>query len=286
LSDIKVAIFQYPYTSKEKLKISIYEKAKICLEEKVDLLVLPELSLYPYFCRQESLDNFKYADEFDEDLEFFTLLALEFNIIIIASLFEKKKDGVYYNTAFVFDKKDGIVGFHRKSHIPHDNSFYEKYYFTPSDDEIKPINTSIGKIGLLICWEQWFPEMARIMALKGSDILIYPTAIGYMKDDNKKDKRLYLKAWKTIQKSHAIANQIPLISVNRIGSEGVFDDDGIIFWGNSFYCDGLGDIKSIAKQNEQMIYQKINLDKSKKLKQLWPFFRDRRIDIYKDLLIR
>ncbi len=278
---MKVSLFQFSFKSRKQAKKLIFKKARSL---EVDLLVLPELTLLPYFCRKENMKNFKYSKYYDKDIKFFSKLSKKFNLVIVASLFEKQNEGIYYNTSIVFDKDGSIAGKYRKSHIPHDDNFYEKYYFTPSNDKIKPIKTSIGNLGVLICWDQWFPEMARIMALKGADILIYPTAIGSMKNDNKKETKSYIKAWKNIQKSHSIANQIPLISVNKVGIEG--KKNKINFWGNSFVCNALGEITKIAKNKEEAISDVIDLSYSSKLKQIWPFFRDRRIDIYGDLLKR
>jgi N-carbamoylputrescine amidase len=281
VNKMKVSLFQFSFYSRKQTKRLIYEKLSSL---KTDLLVLPELTLHPYFCRKENIKNFQYSKYYDKDIKFFSKLSKKFKIVIVASLFEKQDEGIYYNTAIVFEKDGTIAGKYRKSHIPHDDNFYEKYYFTPSNDEIKPIKTSIGNLGVLICWDQWFPEMARIMALKGADILIYPTAIGSMKNDKKKETKSYIKAWKNIQKSHSIANQIPLISVNRVGIEG--KKEAINFWGKSFICDALGKITKIANNKEKIITTKIDLSYSSKLKQIWPFFRDRRSDIYKDLLTR
>ena len=276
---MKVSLFQFAFKSRKKAKKLI--KQKIASLD-TDLLVLPELTLHPYFCRKENKKNFKYSKYYNKDIKFFSKLAKKFKTIIVATLFEKKNKNTYYNTAIVFEKNGLIAGKYRKSHIPYDENFYEKYYFTPSNDEIKPIKTSIGSLGVLICWDQWFPEMARIMALKGADILIYPTAIGSMSKDTKKETKSYLKAWKNIQKSHSIANQIPLISVNKIGIEG--KKEKINFWGNSFICDALGEITNIANDKEKSMSKKVDLSYSKKLKKIWPFFRDRRTDIYRDLL--
>ena len=280
MGEITVSLFQYPFTSREKVQKLIKNKLKSI---KTDLFILPELSLHPYFCRVQNIDNFKYANYYEQDISFFSKLAKKYKTIIVASLFERKNEGIYYNTAVIFENDGTIAGKYKKSHIPHDDSFYEKYYFTPSPDKPKIIKTSIGNIALMICYDQWFPELARVMALLGADIFIYPTAIGSMKNDSKKETKLYIKAWENIQKSHSIANQIPLISVNRVGVEGNHDNK-IKFWGKSFVSNYFGEIIKQANKKEKLISIKMNLKDNKKIKQLWPFFRDRRVELYKYLL--
>ncbi len=212
----------------------------------------------------------------------------EKEIVLVASLFEERAAGLYHNTAVVFDKGK-IAGKYRKMHIPDDPGFYEKFYFTPGDLGFEPIDTSVGRLGVLVCWDQWFPEAARIMALKGAQILIYPTAIGWFDEDSEDEKERQLDAWVTIQRSHAIANGLPLLSVNRVG----FEKDpsgclnGIRFWGNSFACGPQGEILARANESEEIALQvEISFDRTKQVRDIWPFFRDRRIDAYNELLQR
>jgi N-carbamoylputrescine amidase len=214
-------------------------------------------------------------------VEIFSKTANKNSIVLVASLFEKRAKGIYHNSAIVFDRDGSIKGKYRKMHIPHDNLFYEKFYFTPGDNEFNPIETSVGKLGVLICWDQWFPEAARLMALNGADILIYPTAIGTLKDEDRQKNR-YLNAWKNIQKSHSIANNLFVASINRVGVE-KNGNTLINFWGNSFICDTMGEILTSAKDDEEIIYQNIDLKEIETSRQQWPFLRDRREDFYHNI---
>jgi N-carbamoylputrescine amidase len=254
-----------------------------------DLVVLPELHLDPYFCQSEDFRHFDLAQPIPgPTTELLSGLAKKLGIVIVSTLFEKRAAGLYHNTAVVFDKDGNLAGKYRKMHIPDDPGFYEKYYFTPGDIGFKPIETSIGKLGVLICWDQWFPEAARLMALAGAEMLIYPTAIGWNPDDSNDEHQRQLNAWTTIQRSHAIANGIPVVACNRIGFEKAPDSDaGINFWGNSFIAGSQGEILTSANASEaQLLTCAIDKSRSERVRQIWPYLRDRRIDEYGNLTKR
>ena len=252
-----------------------------------ELIVLSELHDSLYFCQTEDVDNFKYAEEIPSDFtEFYSDAALTNQVVIVTSMFERRAPGLYHNTALVFDTDGSLCGKYRKMHIPDDPGFYEKFYFTPGDLGFEPIETSLGKLGVLVCWDQWYPEAARIMAMRGAELLIYPTAIGWNPDDNDDEKRRQLEAWITIQRSHAVANGLTVVSVNRCG----FEEDpsgqtsGIDFWGSSFIAGPQGEILFMAPDNtpcEETV--KVSLSRSENVRQWWPFLRDRRIDHYHHL---
>ncbi len=213
-------------------------------------------------------------------------MARDNNIVLVTSLFEKRTAGLYHNTAVVFEKDGTVAGKYRKMHIPDDPAFYEKFYFTIGDLGFEPINTSVGRLGVLICWDQWYPEASRIMTLKGAEILIYPTAIGWFDSDSQDEKDRQLDSWITIQRAHAIANAIPLISCNRVGFEADSSSvlDGINFWGNSFICGAQGEILAKANsKSEEILYSYIDNNRTKEVRDIWPFLRDRRIESYSDL---
>ena len=254
-----------------------------------DLVVLPELHLGPYFCQNEDFNHYDLAQSIPgPTTDILSTVAKKLSIVIVSTIFEKRAPGLFHNTAVVFDRDGSIAGKYRKMHIPDDPGFYEKYYFTPGDLGFKPIETSIGKLGVLICWDQWFPEAARLMALAGAELLIYPTAIGWDNNDNKEEQQRQLDAWITIQRSHAVANGIPVIACNRIGFEQSPDSaTGINFWGNSFIAGPQGEIIKQADDSESSLLT-CTLDKSRTeyIRQIWPFLRDRRIDAYNDLTKR
>lgn len=286
---MKTALIQQKYyDSKEKTIEHTVLKIQEASKNSCDLVVLQELHQTHYFCKNENINNFDLADSWQEDLKFWAKIAKENNLVLVTSLFEKRTEGIYHNTAVVFDKDGSIAGKYRKMHIPDDPGFYEKFYFTPGDLGFEPINTSIGKLGVMICWDQWFGEAARLMTLKGADILIYPTAIGWFEEDNTKEKQRQLNAWITVQQGHAIQNGIPVIAVNRVGFEEDTSKvlDGIKFWGNSFVCGAMGEIISKADENEQIIYANINKKDSTTTRRWWPFLRDRRIDAYENITKR
>ena len=251
-----------------------------------DLVILPELHLGPYFCQNEDNNNFNLAQAVPgPTTEILSVVAKKLNIVIVSTLFEKRAPGLYHNTAVVLDKDGSIAGKYRKMHIPDDPGFYEKYYFTPGDLGFKPIETSIGKLGVLICWDQWFPEAARLMALAGAEVLIYPTAIGWDAQDSPEEQQRQLDAWITIQRSHAVANGIPVISCNRIGFEKAPDSShGINFWGNSFIAGQQGEIITQANDlDTKLLTCKLDSSRIERVRQIWPYLRDRRIEAYGDL---
>ncbi|MCL2760403.1 MAG: carbon-nitrogen hydrolase [Desulfuromonadales bacterium] len=253
------------------------------------LVALQELHTNIYFCQQEDTANFNLAEPIPGlGTEIFGSVAKELGIVLVTSLFEKRAPGIYHNTAVIFESDGTIAGIYRKMHIPDDPGFYEKFYFTQGDRGFKPVQTSIGKLGVLICWDQWYPEAARLMALAGAEILIYPTAIGWDPSDGKNEQQRQLDAWVTIQRSHAIANGIPLLSINRAG----FENDpsgqgkGIDFWGNSFIAGCQGEFIAKADQTEEIVIAEIDMERSEKVRRIWPFLRDRRIDAYDGILKR
>lgn len=258
--------------------------------EGADLVVLSELHDSLYFCQTENVDNFLYAESIPGDFTtIYSEAARDNHVVLVTSMFERRAPGLYHNTAIVFDSDGSICGKYRKMHIPDDPGFYEKFYFTPGDLGFYPIETSIGKLGVLVCWDQWYPEAARIMAMRGASMLIYPTAIGWNPDDTDDEKRRQLDAWTTIQRSHAVANGIPVVSVNRCG----FEEDpsgqtsGIDFWGSSFAVGPQGEFLFRATDNapcEEVVT--LDIKRSENVRQWWPFFRDRRIDYYDSITRR
>ena len=253
------------------------------------LIILQELHTSSYFCQTEDTENFTLAETIPgESTNIFGALAKKLGIVLIISLFEKRAAGLYHNTAVVLEKDGHIAGTYRKMHIPDDPGYYEKFYFTPGDLGFTPIGTSVGKLGVLICWDQWYPEAARLMALAGADLLIYPTAIGYDPADSAEEQQRQLNAWKIVQQGHAVSNGIPVIAVNRVGFEADPSKTtaGIHFWGNSFIAGNQGEIIIQGGEGKELIHGDINLSHSEKVRQTWPFFRDRRIDEYHDLQLR
>lgn len=286
---MKVALIQHKYHDSKDSTIEVTVKMiGEASTNGADLIVLQELHEREYFCQSENVKYFDYASSFDNDIEFWSSVAKNNNVVIVASLFEKRTGGLYHNTAVVFDRDGSMAGKYRKMHIPDDPGFYEKFYFTPGDLGFEPIDTSVGRLGVLICWDQWYPEAARIMALRGAEVLIYPTAIGWLEEDDNKEKLKQLNSWMTIQQSHAIANSLPVISCNRVGFEKDFSGviDGIKFWGHSFVCDARGEVVSSADEEEMILYAIIEHQETKKTRDIWPFLRDRRIDGYGCLLKR
>ena len=255
--------------------------------EGAQLVVLSELHDSLYFCQTEDVDNFRYADEIPSEFtEIYSAAARDNNVVVVASMFERRAPGLYHNTALVFDRDGSIAGRYRKMHIPDDPGFYEKFYFTPGDLGFEPIDTSVGRLGVLVCWDQWYPEAARLMSMRGAEMLIYPTAIGWNPADEKERQR---EAWITVQRSHAVANGIPVVSVNRNG----FEEDpsgqtsGIDFWGSSFVAGPQGEVLFMAPDNASCEHVvDIDLGRSENVRQWWPFFRDRRIDYYAPLANR
>ena len=287
---MKIALIQQKfYETKKKTVKETVKYIKEASKSGAKLVILQELHQSEYFCQSEDTKFFKYASSFKEDIQFWADIAKKNSVVLVTSLFEKRTAGVYHNTAVVFDSDGTLRGKYRKMHIPDDPAFYEKFYFTEGDLGFEPIDTSIGRLGVLICWDQWFPEASRVMALKGAEILIYPTAIGWFESDTIREKDRQLDSWITIQRSHAIANGLFVASCNRVGfevdSSGV--GEGINFWGNSFVCDPQGEIISKANSKDEIIlYANIDKKRVKEVRDIWPFFRDRRICSYGDLLKR
>ena len=289
-SSLIVSVVQQPCNKDRQTNLD-FSIAKIheAAAANADLVVLPELHLGPYFCQNEDFNHYDLAQPIPgPTTDILSTVAQKLNIVIVSTIFEKRAPGLFHNTAVVFDRDGSIAGKYRKMHIPDDPGFYEKYYFTPGDLGFKPIETSIGKLGVLICWDQWFPEAARLMALAGAELLIYPTAIGWDNNDNKEEQQRQLDAWITIQRSHAVANGIPVIACNRIGFEQSPDSAaGINFWGNSFIAGPQGEIiKQADESQSSLLTCTIDKSRSEYIRQIWPFLRDRRIDAYNDLTKR
>lgn len=291
MSIIKVGLVQMSVTAsisdnKEKLAANI----RACAEKDAQLVVLQELHNTPYFCQVEDVNNFDLAEPIPgPSSAFFGALAKELNIVLVTSLFERRAAGLYHNTAVVFDTDGSIAGKYRKMHIPDDPAYYEKFYFTPGDLGFEPIQTSLGKLGLMVCWDQWYPEGARLMALKGAEMLIYPTAIGWESTDTQEEKQRQLDAWQTVMRGHAVANGLPVIAVNRVGHEPdpSRQTDGILFWGNSFVAGPQGELLAVASaDNEENLVVRIDIERSEQVRRWWPFMRDRRIESYESILKR
>ncbi|MBP5722578.1 MAG: carbon-nitrogen hydrolase [Bacteroidales bacterium] len=272
--------------NKKKLVANITE----CAKQGARLVVLQELHNTPYFCQVESVENFDLAEPIPgASTELYSAVAKQLNIVLVTSLFEKRATGLYHNTAVVFDTDGTIAGTYRKMHIPDDPAYYEKFYFTPGDLGFEPIKTSVGTLGVLVCWDQWYPEAARIMAMKGADMLIYPTAIGWESTDTQDEKNRQRDAWVISQRGHAVANGLPVISVNRVGWEKDPSGatNGIQFWGSSFVAGPQGEIiRQASSENEENMVVEVSLTRSEDVRRIWPFFRDRRIDAYADILKR
>ncbi|MCP3177369.1 carbon-nitrogen hydrolase [Desulfuromonas sp. KJ2020] len=253
------------------------------------LVVLQELHTGLYFCQCEDTACFDQAETIPgPSTEEFGALAKELGIVLVTSLFEKRAPGLYHNTAVVLEKDGSIAGTYRKMHIPDDPGYYEKFYFTPGDLGFTPIDTSVGRLGVLVCWDQWYPEAARLMAMAGADLLIYPTAIGWDPRDDREEQQRQLQAWITIQRSHAVANGIPVISVNRVGFEAAPENEsaGAQFWGHSFVAGCQGEIVVQAGEKEEVLLVEVDGERSEAVRRIWPFLRDRRIEAYGDLTRR
>jgi N-carbamoylputrescine amidase len=266
------------------------EEIKKCALAGAELVVLQELHTSLYFCQTEDTEMFDLAEPIPgPSTEIFSKIAKENRIVLVTSLFEKRAAGLYHNTAVVFEKDGSIAGKYRKMHIPDDPAYYEKFYFTPGDLGFNPIKTSVGNLGVLVCWDQWYPEAARLMALAGADVLIYPTAIGWESTDKEDEKDRQLNAWMISQRGHAVANGLPVISVNRTGFEADPSGatNGITFWGNSFVAGPQGEIiYQFSPDKEQTEVVTVNLSRSEDVRRIWPFLRDRRIDAYDEILKR
>lgn len=258
-------------------------KIRQLAKEGAELIVLQELHNSLYFCKQEDVSLFDLAESIPgPSTTLFGNLAKELSVVIVTSLFERRATGLYHNTAVVLEKDGTIAGKYRKMHIPDDPGYYEKFYFTPGDLGFKPIDTSVGRLGVLVCWDQWYPESARLMALQGAELLIYPTAIGYDPNDSREEQERQRMAWQTVQRGHAVANGLPVVTVNRVG-----DEDGVPFWGTSFVAGPQGEILYEASiDQEEMALVDIDMQRSEQVRRWWPFLRDRRIENYGDLTRR
>jgi len=287
-NSIKVSVIQQSFSddindNRSRISTSIEQAAN----QGSNLILLSELHNTPYFCQTENPDNFDFAEPIPgESTDYFSALAEKHGLVIVASFFEKRAAGLYHNTAVVFDSDGSIAGKYRKMHIPDDPGFYEKFYFTPGDQGFVPIPTSLGNLGVLICWDQWFPEAARLMAMAGADILLYPTAIGWDPSDNAAEQARQKDAWVTVQRGHAISNALPVIVANRHGHE---EDpsqttEGIEFWGNSFVCGTQGEILAQAQKNDCILTVDIDMNRTETTRRIWPFLRDRRTDAYYDII--
>ena len=288
---LKVGIIQQHNTADiDQNKKRLADKCRQLAGKGARLIVLQELHNSLYFCQTENVDLFDLAETIPgPSTEFFGQLAREFGVVIVTSLFEKRAAGLYHNTAVVMESDGSIAGKYRKMHIPDDPAYYEKFYFTPGDLGFHPIDTSVGRLGVLVCWDQWYPEAARLMALQGAEMLIYPTAIGYESSDTKEEQERQREAWTTVQRGHAVANGLPVITVNRVGFEPdpSHQTGGIQFWGSSFVAGPQGELVFRAGNDdecEQVV--EIDLARSEQVRRWWPFLRDRRIDKYEDILRR
>ena len=290
-NELKVGLIQQAcsangYDNRQRLAEHIGAAAK----EGAQLVVLQELHNTPYFCQVENFDNFDLAEPIPgPSTEFFGELARQHGIVLVISLFERRAPGLYHNTAVVLEKDGTIAGKYRKMHIPDDPAYYEKFYFTPGDMGFHPITTSVGKLGVQVCWDQWYPEGARLMALQGADLLIYPTAIGYESSDTPGEQTRQREAWTTVQRGHAVANGLPVITVNRVGHEAdpSGQTKGITFWGSSFVAGPQGELLAQAStQDEEVVVVTVDLHRSECVRRWWPFLRDRRIEAFTDLTRR
>ena len=291
MRELKIGILQQHNTADTASnKQRLAEGIKSLASQGAQLIVLQELHNSLYFCQVESVDNFDLAEPIPgPSTDFFGSLAKQYGVVIVTSLFEKRAPGLYHNTAVVMEKDGTIAGKYRKMHIPDDPAYYEKFYFTPGDMGFRPIDTSVGRLGVQVCWDQWYPEGARLMALSGAEILIYPTAIGYASNDTLDEQQRQREAWTTVQRGHAVANGLPVVAVNRVGFEpdpsGM--TDGIEFWGSSFVAGPQGEmLHRCSESEEESVIVSVDLDHSEDVRRWWPFLRDRRIEAYDNILKR
>lgn len=287
---MKVGIIQQANSADLKSNISkLTDKIRLLAQQGAELIVLQELHNGLYFCQTEDVNIFDLGETIPgPSTEHFGALAKELNIVLVLSLFEKRTAGLYHNTAVVIERDGSIAGKYRKMHIPDDPAYYEKFYFTPGDLGFEPIQTSVGRLGVLVCWDQWYPEAARLMALRGAEVLIYPTAIGWESSDEKTEQTRQSDAWQLVQRGHAVANGLPVITVNRVGHE---EDpsgqtNGIQFWGRSFVAGPQGELLLELGQSEEMTIVDVDLVRSERVRRWWPFLRDRRIDAFEGLTKR
>ena len=287
---MRVALIQQAKTADiDKNKKDLAESIREAAQKGAELVVLQELHNSLYFCQVESTDNFDLAEPIPgTSTEFYGALAKECGVVLVTSLFERRAAGLYHNTAVVFEKDGSIAGMYRKMHIPDDPAYYEKFYFTPGDLGFHPIKTSVGVLGVQVCWDQWYPEGARLMALQGAELLIYPTAIGWESSDTEDEKARQLGAWQMVQRGHAVANGIPVIAVNRCGWEKdpSGQTNGISFWGHSFVAGPQGEFLAEAGTEPETIIVDIDMKRCENVRRWWPFLRDRRIDEFSGLIKR
>ncbi len=288
---MKVAIIQGRCTDNAtENRQQLFHKIKEAAQHGAQLVVLQELHDTPYFCQTENVDNFDLAVSIPGPVtDLYAQVAREARVVIVTSLFERRAAGLYHNTAVVFESDGSIAGTYRKMHIPDDPAYYEKFYFTPGDLGFRPVQTSVGRLGVQVCWDQWYPEGARLMALQGADLLIYPTAIGYAADDTPEEQQRQRQAWQLVQRGHAVANGLPVITVNRTGHEPDPSGQtaGIDFWGTSFVCGPQGELLYEAPEHEEAnAIIDINLERSEQVRRWWPFLRDRRIEAFGGLMQR
>ena len=281
---MKIGIIQQHNTAdREDNKARLAEKITKLAHEGAELIVLQELHNGLYFCQEENVDTFNQAEPIPgPSTAFYGQLAKELQVVIVTSLFERRSTGLYHNTAVVLEKDGTIAGKYRKMHIPDDPGYYEKFYFTPGDLGFPPIDTSVGRLGVLVCWDQWYPEAARLMALAGAELLIYPTAIGYESSDTAEEQQRQRQAWQTVQRGHAVANGLPVVTVNRVGIE-----DGVPFWGTSFVAGPQGELLYEAPTDQEVeAVVEVDMQRSEQVRRWWPFLRDRRIEDYGNLTRR
>ena len=291
MKNIKVGLIQQSNVADLKTNLmNLAKNIEACAKDGAQLVVLQELHNSLYFCQTEDTNLFDLAEPIPgPSTGFYSEIAKKLGIVLVTSLFEKRAPGLYHNTAVVFDKDGSIAGKYRKMHIPDDPAYYEKFYFTPGDIGFEPIQTSLGKLGVLVCWDQWYPEAARLMALKGAEMLIYPTAIGWESSDTEEEQKRQLNAWIISQRGHAVANGLPVISVNRVGHESdpSGQTNGIQFWGNSFVVGPQGEFLAEASNDKvENLIVDIDLKRSENVRRWWPFLRDRRIDEYQNITKR
>ena len=286
LNDIMMKIGflqQHNVADMKQNKLRLAEGIRDLAQQGAELIVLQELHNSLYFCQVEDVNNFNLAETIPgPSTTFFGELAKECGVVIVTSLFERRASGLYHNTAVVMEKDGSIAGIYRKMHIPDDPGYYEKFYFTSGDLGFHPIQTSVGRLGVLVCWDQWYPEAARLMALQGAELLIYPTAIGYDPNDTPEEQERQRMAWQTVQRGHAVANGLPVVTVNRVG-----DEDGVPFWGTSFVAGPQGELLYEAPTDEEVAtVVEVDMQRSEQVRRWWPFLRDRRIEEYNDITKR
>ena len=291
MKEIKIGFLQQQNTAVPEDNMQRLSKGIADLSKQgAQLIVLQELHNSLYFCQVEEVNNFDWAEPIPgPSTQFYGHLAKQFGVVIVTSLFEKRAPGLYHNTAVVIESDGTIAGKYRKMHIPDDPAYYEKFYFTPGDLGFHPITTSVGKLGVLVCWDQWYPEAARLMALQGAELLIYPTAIGYESSDTPDEQERQREAWTTVMRGHAIANGLPVVAVNRVGLEPApsGNTQGIRFWGSSFVAGPQGELLYRASNSdEENVIVPVDLQHSEQVRRWWPFLRDRRIDEYGNIVRR